>query len=83
MTKLHVPLFTFYQKMRQRDEDIAREVELLKQKLEELERIAKGRGLSGMFNFKQTNTENEKPAKPAWSKHKSLQIITDWNTTSD
>ncbi|KAK4589805.1 hypothetical protein RGQ29_020404 [Quercus rubra] len=53
------------EKMRQRDEDIAREVELLKQKLEELERIAKGRGLSGMFNFKQTNTENEKPAKPA------------------
>ncbi|KAK7830173.1 opa3-like protein [Quercus suber] len=53
------------EKMRQRDEDIAREVELLKHKLEELEHMAKGRGLSGMFNFKQTNTDNEKPAKPA------------------
>ncbi|KAF3943670.1 hypothetical protein CMV_029800 [Castanea mollissima] len=40
------------EKMRQRDEDIAREVELLKQKLEELEQIAKGRGLSDWNNFR-------------------------------
>ncbi|GMY37672.1 OPA3-like protein isoform X1 [Fagus crenata] len=51
--------------MRQRDEALAREVELLRQKLEELEQLAKGRGLSGIFNFKNTNTEIGKTAKPA------------------
>ncbi|CAB4273535.1 unnamed protein product [Prunus armeniaca] len=38
--------------MRQRDEDLAREVELLKKKLEELEQLAKGRGIAGFFNFR-------------------------------
>lgn len=51
--------------MRQRDEALAREVELLRQKLEELEQLAKGRGLGGIFNFKNTNTEIGKTAKPA------------------
>jgi hypothetical protein len=55
----------FYQAMRQRDEALAREVELLRQKLEELEQLAKGRGLGGIFNFKNTNTEIGKTAKPA------------------
>ncbi|XAR72578.1 hypothetical protein NMG60_11019265 [Bertholletia excelsa] len=40
------------QAMKQRDEDLAREIELLKHKIGELEQHAKGRGLSGMFNFK-------------------------------
>ncbi|KAL0011192.1 hypothetical protein SO802_006300 [Lithocarpus litseifolius] len=44
------------EKMRQRDEEIAREVELLKQKLEELERIAKGRGLSDTCAHVQIHT---------------------------
>ncbi|KAL5571058.1 hypothetical protein UlMin_020655 [Ulmus minor] len=39
------------QTMKQRDEDLAREIELLKQRLEEIEQQMKGRGLSGIFNF--------------------------------
>ncbi|PKI58542.1 hypothetical protein CRG98_021067 [Punica granatum] len=52
------------EKRRQRDEDLAREVELLRHKLEELEEIAKNRGLSGIFKFKHADTENAKLAKP-------------------
>jgi PleD family two-component response regulator len=51
--------------MRQRDEELAREVELLRQKLEELEQLAKERGLGGLFNIRQTNIETGKAAKPA------------------
>lgn len=50
--------------MRQRDEALEKEVELLKQKLKELEQLAKGRGLSGLFNFKQAVSEDAKIAKP-------------------
>lgn len=46
--------------MRQRDEELSKEVELLKQKLEELERLASGRGLAGVFNFRHANTEDGK-----------------------
>ena len=43
------------------NEDLAREVELLRQKIEELEHLARGRGLSGIFNFKHTHAiEDEK-----------------------
>ncbi|CAK7350500.1 unnamed protein product [Dovyalis caffra] len=49
--------------MRQRDEDLAKEVELLKHKLEEIEQLAKGRGLGGIFQFKHLNTEDGKAAK--------------------
>ncbi|KAL3820409.1 hypothetical protein ACJIZ3_006314 [Penstemon smallii] len=51
--------------MRQRDEDLAQEVELLKQKLAEIEQLAKGRGLSGVFNLKRSNTEEAKPIPTA------------------
>lgn len=44
--------------MRQRDEDLAKELESLKQKLQELEQLAKGKGLAGVFNFKNTHTQN-------------------------
>ncbi|BBN68643.1 Optic atrophy 3 protein [Prunus dulcis] len=51
--------------MRQRDEDLAREVELLKKKLEELEQLAKGRGIAGYFNFRNAQgPENEKAKIP-------------------
>ncbi|KAF8411108.1 hypothetical protein HHK36_003647 [Tetracentron sinense] len=51
--------------MKQRDEDLAREAELLKHKLEELEHLAKGRGLTGIFNFKHAHaTEDGKSANP-------------------
>ncbi|KAF2295040.1 hypothetical protein GH714_031196 [Hevea brasiliensis] len=44
-------LFVFTE-MKQKDEEIAREVEVLKQKLEELEQLVKERGLAGFFNFR-------------------------------
>ncbi|KAK4770795.1 hypothetical protein SAY87_031327 [Trapa incisa] len=50
--------------MRQRDEDLAKEVELLRNKLEELEQLAKNRGLSGIFKLKNAESEHAKLAKP-------------------
>ncbi|KAJ4981598.1 hypothetical protein NE237_032545 [Protea cynaroides] len=51
--------------MAQKDEELAREVELLKHKLVELEHLARGRGLNGHFNFKPPPaTEYVKPATP-------------------
>ncbi|KDP24058.1 hypothetical protein JCGZ_25715 [Jatropha curcas] len=38
------------QEMKQRDEELAKEVELLKRKLEDPEKLVKGRGLAGLFN---------------------------------
>ncbi|XP_043688076.1 OPA3-like protein [Telopea speciosissima] len=50
---------------KQKDEELAREVELLKHRLEELERLARGRGLSGLFNLKHPQTtEDVKSATP-------------------
>lgn len=50
--------------MRQRDEELSKEVEILKHKLEEIEQLAKGRGLAGIFHFKHSNTAGE-VGKPA------------------
>ncbi|KAI4374140.1 hypothetical protein MLD38_012169 [Melastoma candidum] len=50
--------------LRQRDNDLAAELELLRNKLEEIEQLAKGRGLSGIFHFKQGSHEDAKLAKP-------------------
>jgi len=41
--------------MKQRDEDLAREVEVLKQRLEALEKQIKERGHIGIFNFHGTH----------------------------
>ena len=49
--------------MKQRDEDLLREVEILKQKFEELEELAKRRGLSGVIHLKRVNHEGGKLAK--------------------
>lgn len=51
--------------LKQRDEALSREVELLKEKLEELEKLARGRGLSGIISFKRPDTESAKSVKPA------------------
>ncbi|KAL2244413.1 OPA3-like protein [Sesamum indicum] len=51
--------------MRQRDEELAKEVELLKQKLAEIEHIARGRGLAGVFNFRHSHIEETKPTPAA------------------
>ena len=45
--------------MKQRDEDLAREIELLKQKIEEIEQVAKGRGLSGILHFRHAHTSGD------------------------
>lgn len=44
--------------MRQRDEALAEELECLKQKIQELEQLAKGKGLAGVFNFKSAQTQH-------------------------
>ncbi|KAJ9168778.1 hypothetical protein P3X46_020268 [Hevea brasiliensis] len=51
--------------MRKRDEELAKEVEILRHKLEEIEQLAKGRGLSGILHFRHSNTEGGNVAKPA------------------
>ncbi|XP_073283122.1 uncharacterized protein [Primulina huaijiensis] len=43
--------------MRQRDEELRKEVELLKQKLAEIERLAMSRGIPGAFSFRHMKTE--------------------------
>ncbi|CAI9087362.1 OLC1v1021419C2 [Oldenlandia corymbosa var. corymbosa] len=48
------------EEMRQRDEDLAREVELLKKKLQELEQLAQKRGLAGVLGFRNARTEESK-----------------------
>ncbi|KAK2642333.1 hypothetical protein Ddye_024096 [Dipteronia dyeriana] len=52
------------EELKERDDNLAREVGLLRQKLEELEQLAKAQGLSGIFNFKYGNAEDAKLAKP-------------------
>ena len=49
----------------QRDDKLARDVELLRHRVDELEQLAKAKGLGGLFHFKHINTEGEKSAKPA------------------
>ncbi|RZR83095.1 hypothetical protein BHM03_00009650 [Ensete ventricosum] len=44
--------FCSWKAMKQKEEELVREVEQLKQKLSEIERLAKGRGLSGFLNFR-------------------------------
>ncbi|XVF40411.1 hypothetical protein PTKIN_Ptkin01aG0111600 [Pterospermum kingtungense] len=51
--------------IRQRNENLAMEVELLRHKLEELELLAKQQGLSGLFRFKHANKEGGNLAKSA------------------
>ncbi|CAL5391517.1 unnamed protein product [Camellia sinensis] len=50
--------------MKQRDEDLAREVEILKQKIAEVEQLAKGQGLGGMFNFRHAHSAGDGHSKP-------------------
>ncbi|KAE9461858.1 hypothetical protein C3L33_06195, partial [Rhododendron williamsianum] len=49
--------------LRLRDEQLAGEVELLKQKLEEIEQLARARGLAGVFNLRQAPAEDSKSGK--------------------
>ncbi|XP_027338497.1 OPA3-like protein [Abrus precatorius] len=49
--------------MKQKNENLAEEVELLKHRLQELEQLARGRGLTGILNFRHGNTEIGKTEK--------------------
>lgn len=51
--------------MKQTDENLAREVEQLKQKIEEIEQLARGRGIVGFFNFKHAHGTEDGKAKPS------------------
>ncbi|KAI4306427.1 hypothetical protein L6164_029704 [Bauhinia variegata] len=51
--------------MRHRNEALALEVDLLKIRLQSLEKLAKGRGPGGVPNFRQVNAENAKTTKSA------------------
>ncbi|XP_074571800.1 uncharacterized protein LOC141828297 [Curcuma longa] len=54
------------QAIKQKEEDLLKEVEQLKQKLSEIEQLARGRGLSGIFTLRNSHTlEGTKPATPA------------------
>lgn len=53
-----------FEVMRQRDEDLAKELESLKQKLQELEQLAKGKGLAGVFSFKSSQPQNAVSTNP-------------------
>ncbi|KAL0443913.1 UNVERIFIED_CONTAM: hypothetical protein Slati_2114000 [Sesamum latifolium] len=46
--------------MRQRDEELAREVEQLKHRLAELEQLTKDRGLSSVFHFRHSKATDNK-----------------------
>ena len=65
--------YPLFQALKQRDEDLAREVEQLKHKLEELEQLAKGQGLSGLFNFKHAHVTEDGKALPNWYRKSQIQ----------
>ncbi|KAK4286113.1 hypothetical protein QN277_002719 [Acacia crassicarpa] len=46
------------------NENLAREVELLKQKLKELEELARGRGLTGILNLRHTHASEDRKRRP-------------------
>lgn len=61
------PLFCCtLQALKQKEDDLAREVELLKQKLNEIEQLARGQGLSGVLGFRSSHApEGSTSATPA------------------
>jgi optic atrophy 3 protein len=61
-----LPFFCFNKELKQREESLAKELEDLKLKLDEIERLAKGRGLSGILNLKGVyGADGGKAATPA------------------
>lgn len=57
--------YTLIQAIKQRQEDLKTEIENLKHKIEEMEQLARGQGLSGVINFRQGNTQNGKAGNAA------------------
>ena len=59
-------IFVDAKELKQREESLAKELENLKLKLNEIEQLAKGRGLTGILNFKGVHVaEGGKTATPA------------------
>lgn len=54
-----------FQKLRQRDEALEKEMEGLKSKIQELEQLAREKGLAGMFNLRHPHVKEGKTATPA------------------
>lgn len=52
------------QAIKSRNEELSAQVELLRQKLEELEQLARGRGLTGILNFRLTHASEDRKSKP-------------------
>lgn len=52
------------EQMSERDEALSREMESLKNKMQELEQLARGRGLAGVFNFRPSHVEEGKSPTP-------------------
>ncbi|KAJ6975720.1 hypothetical protein D5086_024943 [Populus alba] len=50
--------------MMQRDEELAKEIQVLKQKLDEVEQLARGRGLGGFSHFKHGHATEDGNGKP-------------------
>ncbi|KAK7312844.1 hypothetical protein VNO77_37026 [Canavalia gladiata] len=48
------------QEIKTRNEELAREIELLAQKVEELGQLARGRGLTGILNFRHTHAGEDR-----------------------
>lgn len=53
------------EELRQRDNELAKEVELLRHKLQDFEQLPRGLRLGGVFKPKQTHSEDGNPAKPS------------------
>ncbi|CAL5212808.1 unnamed protein product [Lathyrus oleraceus] len=51
------------QAIKTRSEELGMEIEVLAQKLEELEQLARGRGLAGVLNFRHANAGEDKKSK--------------------
>lgn len=52
--------FVTLQEIKTKNEELAREIELLAQKLEELEQLSRGRGLLGTLNFRHTRVSEDR-----------------------
>ncbi|KAG6751190.1 hypothetical protein POTOM_045709 [Populus tomentosa] len=50
--------------MMQRDEELAKEIQVLKQKLDKVEQLARGRGLGGFSHFKHGHATEDGNGKP-------------------
>ncbi|KAJ6855647.1 hypothetical protein NC651_040328 [Populus alba x Populus x berolinensis] len=63
------------QAVKNRDEELARQIQVLKQKLEEVGQLARGRGLGVFFHFRHGHATEDGNGKPTWSLQKPSRKI--------